>query len=413
MKKKKLFALLLALSMILVLLAGCGSGKSDASDSEDQSSQTGQTEGAETDAAEDTTEDSTEAEISQNDTGDLSIKYAQGFDIQYMDNSVKLVTDYIGQQLLLVPDGVEVPDGYEDVKVISTPIQSAMYTSTTYVGYLDELDNESVYDSIVALTTVEEDWTTQEIIDRFDNGQITYIAMDEYTVGDIEDVVTVGPQIVFNEGESTTGSEQRDMLDEVGIDYAAVTTGNETDNYAMLEWIKFFAAFYNLDEEANEIFEQQTSRLDDLYAQMVAIPGEDRPVVAFGSVWEGTVYTVGEGSRYANDIEAAGAIYALADEEGYSLTLTMEEFVDKCKDADILIYNSLPQYMMGTSMEDEDELFAEFKAVQNNQVYILDKGYYMNAAKLVEKVEDLVAICHPDLMTDHTFVMFQPFDTGY
>ena len=54
-----------------------------------------------------------------------------------------------------------------------------------------------------------------------------------------------------------------------------------------------------------------------------------------------------------------------------------------------------------------EPLFEEFTAFKNDKIYGLDKGYYMNSAKVVEKFEDAVAMFHPDLLPDHEFVMYK------
>ena len=141
---------------------------------------------------------------------------------------------------------------------------------------------------------------------------------------------------------------------------------------------------------------------------MASIPENERPVVAFGMVFGGVVYTQAGNSTIAKQLERAGAVYALKDLEGEgAVQIGMEEFLDKCKDADVLIYDSLPQYMMGTLL-DEDPLFAEFKAYQNGRVFTMDNGYYMKSAQVVEKFEDIVAICHPELEENHQFTIYQP-----
>ena len=125
-------------------------------------------------------------------------------------------------------------------------------------------------------------------------------------------------------------------------------------------------------------------------------------------VFSGIVYTQAGDSTIAKQLERAGAVYALADLEGEgSVQISMEEFLDKCKDADVLIYDSLPQYMMGTLL-DEDPLFAEFKAYQVGRVFTMDNDYYMKSAQVVEKFEDIVAICHPELEPEHNFTVYQP-----
>ena len=80
----------------------------------------------------------------------------------------------------------------------------------------------------------------------------------------------------------------------------------------------------------------------------------------------------------------------------------MEEFVDKCKDADILIYSSMIQYAPDLKFVAElDPLMAEFKAYQDKQIYVYDNGYYMNNTAVDEKFEDLVSILHPEAVPDH------------
>jgi iron complex transport system substrate-binding protein len=324
-----------------------------------------------------------------------------------MDGNVKLVTDSDGNKLLLVPKGADAPGGYDDAVLIETPVTSAMYNVTTFVGLLGALDDESAYDSIVAVTTPESDWTTPEILKRFESGQIKYIEHGYATVGDIEEIAKTKPEIVFTQGLDDSEMQLRGLLDEVGIKHATLLEYTEEGDYAFLEWIKFFAAFYNLDEEADLIFKAKMARLDEL-ADLAANVA-DKPTVAYGMIWDGTVYTQSATSTLAQYIAKAGGTYLPSDLEGAgSVTITMEEFLDKCRDADIVIYGSLPQYCPDKPFLLETEpLMAEFDAFINDQIYIFDQGYYMNSAKAVEKFEDLVFMFHPDLVPGHELVMYQ------
>lgn len=338
----------------------------------------------------------------------LSIQNAQNFAIEYLADGVKLLTDSAGRELLLVPQGSSAPEGYESAVQVATPITKAMFTSTTHVGFLEALEDEGLYTSIAALTTEESQWTNQAVLDGFASGQIAYIAQDTWTAGDVEAVVAAAPDLVFLDASREEGAALAGMLDQVGIPYVAASEWMESGSEAYLEWLKFFGAFYDLDQKAADLYDAKLERLETLYAQGEAIPEEERPVVAFGMVYSGIVYTQAGGSTIAKQLERAGAVYALKDLEGEgAVQLGMEEFLDKCKDADILIYDSLPMYMMGTLL-DEDPLFAEFKAYQDGRVFTMDNGYYMKSAQVVEKFEDILAICHPELMEGHTFGIYQP-----
>jgi ABC-type Fe3+-hydroxamate transport system substrate-binding protein len=125
-------------------------------------------------------------------------------------------------------------------------------------------------------------------------------------------------------------------------------------------------------------------------------------------IWGGMVYTQAGDSTLAQQFEKAGGTYALKGLEGSgSITITMEEFIKNCRDTDIIIYGSLPQYCPDKAFLLETEpLMAEFRAFKNNNIYIFDQGYYMNSAKVVEKFEDMVSIFHPELFPGRELVMY-------
>jgi len=336
----------------------------------------------------------------------LGIKYAQNFNIDYLGNGVKIVTDSDRNKLLLVPKGVTAPSGYNDAVLIETPITRALYTSTTYIGFLGALETDSVYDSVAAVCTPEEEWTTPQILARFRNGTTRYINHGLTAVGDIEEIIKTGAGFAFTTGNDDSDMRLRNLLDEVNIKHATMLEWMEDGNPAYLEWIKFFAAFFNLDEEADRIFEGKLARLNELYERAANV--SNKPTVAYGVIWSGSVFTQAGDSTLALQIERAGGAYALKGLEGSgSITITMEEFLKQCRESDIIIYGSSPQYCPDKAFLLETEpLMAEFRAFKNNNIYIYDLGYYMNSAKVVEKFEDMVSIFHPELFPGRELVMY-------
>ncbi len=343
-------------------------------------------------------ENATEAADAQ--SAELGIKYADLLKIDYMDNDVKLITDADGNEKLLVPRDAEIPEGYEDKEVLRTPIEHAMFGSTTHVGLLSALEDDSLYDSIAAVTTELEYWTVPEVIERMESGQITYIAQDHWTAGNMEDITTVNPDVVLISGGDEAAVQLSAQLDEVNIPYIIVSEWMETTSEGKLEWMKLFGALYNEDQQATDIFERKLARVAELKEEAAAIPDEDKPVVALGMIYDGIVYTQGGDSPTAKEIEDAGGVYALKDLEGEgSVQIGMEEFVDKAKDADILIYSSQISYTPDKAyVEDLEPLITEFKAYQNDTMYVYSADYYMCSAAVDEKFEDLVAIIHPEMM---------------
>jgi iron complex transport system substrate-binding protein len=245
-----------------------------------------------------------------------------------------------------------------------------------------------------------------QILARFRNGKTRYINHGLTAVGDIEEIIKTGADFAFTGGNDDSDMRLRSLLDEVNIKHATLLEWMEDGNPAYLEWIKFFAAFFNLDEEADRIFESKLARLDELYEKAANV--SNKPTVAYGVIWSGMVYTQAGDSTLALQFERAGGAYALKGLEGSgSITITMEEFFKQCRDSDIIIYGSSPQYCPGKAFLLETEpLMAEFRAFKNNNIYIYDLGYYMNSAKVVEKFEDMVSIFHPELFPGRELVMY-------
>ena len=339
----------------------------------------------------------------------FGIRYAKNFDIRYMADDIKLVTDAEGRKLLLVPKGVPAPSGYDEAVLVTTPIARAMYSSTTQISCLDTFNNDAMYDSIVAVTMPREEWTIPQVLERFDSGQITPVEQNMTTPGNIEQIMAIAPQLVFSGGGDTVGVRQRTQFDAVGIDYAVVTDWLETSTEAYFEWIKFFAAFFNLDREADVIFETKIARLNELKRLVADIPADKRPVMAYALVQNGIVYTQSGESTLALEMEQAGCVYAFRNIKGTgSIRITMEEFVNRCKDADIIIHGSMPQYYPDkAALLAAEPLLSEFKAFKNDRIFSYADGYYMNAAKIIEKFEDVLHMLHPELFPEHKLLMYR------
>jgi iron complex transport system substrate-binding protein len=226
-------------------------------------------------------------------------------------------------------------------------------------------------------------------------------------VGDVEEIIKINPGIVFSGGDNDSDMQLRNMLDQVGIKHATLMEWTEEGIAASLEWIKFFAAFFNLHEAADRIFETKLVHLNELYEKAASV--SHRPTVVYGAIWNGTVYTQAGNSILAGQYERAGGSYALKELEGSgSVMLTMEEFLNRCRNADFIIYGSLPQYCPDKAfLAETDPLITELSAFKNNAIYIFQQGYFMNNAKVVEKFEDMIYILHPELFSGYEMIFYQ------
>ena len=95
-------------------------------------------------------------------------------------------------------------------------------------------------------------------------------------------------------------------------------------------------------------------------------------------------------------IELAGGRYIfenLGDPEKATsgVNLTMEEFYATAKDADYIIYNaSIDDPLTSVAdLIDENELFADFKAVKEGNVWTTGKSLHQSNSDLGEMIKDL------------------------
>jgi len=110
-------------------------------------------------------------------------------------------------------------------------------------------------------------------------------------------------------------------------------------------------------------------------------------------------------------ISLAGGKYALSDyvpEEENALStmnMQMEDFYAAAKDADILIYNGTIEGELGSIEEltSKNELFADFKAVKDGQVYTTDSSFYQQTTGTCDFIKDLNQILQGN-DTDYRFL---------
>jgi iron complex transport system substrate-binding protein len=328
------------------------------------------------------------------------IRYAKHFSMERLEGGAKLITDFDGRRCLLVPDGTETPKVAADL-MVRTPVKRAFFMSVTQAGLLDALGDESLFDSVAAVTVPADDWVIRPVAAGLRSGRIRYIAQNSAGTLDIETVAGLKPDIIFAGVMTPGGGDIFAQFDEAALPYAVVGEWLEDTNIAAFEWIKFIAAFYGREDEADAVFGRRLGRLEELAERAADIPAEGRPVVASGMVYSGVTYTQGGDSVMAGEWRKAGGRYFLPEGSGGGqLRLTMEEFFDKARSADILMYNSMIQYTPDKrALLEESPLFAEFKAFQNDRVYVLSAGYYMNVARIDDKFEEIASIFQPGLFS--------------
>ena len=109
-------------------------------------------------------------------------------------------------------------------------------------------------------------------------------------------------------------------------------------------------------------------------------------------------------------IELAGGRYAfenfVTDQTNTSVSVTMETFYGTAVDADVLIYNASIDAPISSINEllAKDALFADFKAVQEGNVWCTGKSFYQATDIVGEMIRDIHLALTGGAESDMTFL---------
>lgn len=337
-----------------------------------------------------------------------SITYAKGFTVQHIGNIKEVIVTkpYQGAETVytywLVPKNQEVPAHTADVKIIRTPVETIVCTSTTHIPLLDYL-NES--NRLIAFPTTDY-ISSKKMRARIDSGNVIDLGIDKGL--NIELLATLKPELVM--AYTMTGDYgQFKKIEELKMPVVLNSEYLEEHPLGRAEWIKFMALFFNKEKEADSAFsviEQNYLGTKDA-VEKLNVPG---PAVVSGIVY-GDAWFMPAGQNYAAKLlRDAGFNYLWSnDSTSGFLQISFESVYEKANRADYWIgvgsYNTLNE------IETADHRYANFKAFADKQVYTYNarigaKGgsEFMELGYLRPDLilKDLVKISHPELLPDYT-----------
>lgn len=341
----------------------------------------------------------------------IKLDYAKNFDILYLDKGMKVVTDAKDKKVLLLKKGQTAPAEYSELPAITIPLEKSIYTSTTQVGYLRAFNDDTLFDSIVGVRQNAESWDFDAMKSRMLDGKIVDIGSNtNMTVTyDHEIIQSLNPNLVFLTGGGMNAGIEKmiAMLEQAKIPYLSDGSSGEDDYRGTMEWIKYYAAFYDLDKEANEYFAKAMKRIDDIREKVKDAP---KPKVGWAIVSMGKVYVEDAGSKTAKMVRAAGADYlfdGIGDNTNSVSNITVEELYDLLSKGDIMINRGMPKYGPDKkSITDQAPALANLEIFKDDKVWQITDNFWNSYHTIDKKYLELAAIFHPDLFPNVKFENF-------
>lgn len=328
------------------------------------------------------------------------LKYATTFNIELLENGCRLVTDGEDQQFLLIPQGIQAPVGYENTTKINTPVANVVLLSSTYGSLLRPFD---VFDSIIGVNTIAENWYVDEIIEGMGSGAIKYIGGgSEMQAPNYEEIQTLNPDLIFMYVAFADDYTAYETLTGLGLNVVVVNDFNEEHYLGKVETMKLLATFYDKDEAADTYFSNIENNINATAAIVANIT--EKPDVLWGMVFYGTAYIPGNASHVAVMVNNVSGNYLFSDLEGpASSAISIEEVYARGLNADVFIYSSSPPYINSIAeVLVGAPILSDLEQVEQGQVWAFQPWYYQILDKTDEVFADLAAIVHPELFPNHT-----------
>jgi len=351
--------------------------------------------------------------VSKNQVKKSLVKYAKGFAIEE-HVGYKVITvkgawkgDKTSYQYVLYKG--EKPKLKLDATYVKVPIKKIACSSLTHIAFIEVLNQ---INSVVALSGCNY-VSSDAVKQRIKAGEIKETG--QYQSLNYELLLEESPDIFMIFGINESSNQGINKLKELGV--TTVLNGEHMEPHPLgkAEWIKFMAAFYDMEEEAEKFF----NKIEKEYLSLaqLTINIKERPSVFVGLPFKGAWYAPGGATFTAELIRTAGADYIWGNnaEEG-SFVKDKEVVLDEAHQVDYWLNQSSAQSV--NDILSVDEKFQNFKAVKegnlfnyNNRLNSSGGNDYWESGVINPHLvlKDLIEIFHPNLI-EHELYYYQKLE---
>ena len=304
----------------------------------------------------------------------MDLTYATEFDVYDYKDGYKLLDVHEDRQYLVVPEGKEAPEGLsEDIVVLQQPLDHIYMAATAIMSLLDAVD---AIDQVKFSGLNASGWYVE----------------GKYSEPDYETLVNGECDLAVESTMILHTPKVQEMIEDLDIPVFVDYSSYESHPLGRTEWIKLYGAMLNKEDAADRFFEEQAQVIEKLKG----FENTEKTVVYFYVNTDGSIVVRKSEDYIPSMIEIAGGRYAFknlknADSNAPSVKLTMEEFYATAVDADYLIYNGTidGQVKSISDLEAKSNLFSEFKAVKEGNVWYTGKNLYQATDTVGELIMDM------------------------
>lgn len=317
----------------------------------------------------------------------LSLDYAKEFKVDYYEGGYALITINEGGSFLVVPEDKKIPDNLDkNITVLKQPLDNIYLVATSAMDLFRELDG---INNIKLSGTDADSWYIKEAADAIESGEMKYAG--KYSAPDYELILENDCDLAIESTMIYHSPEVKEQLESFEIPVLVERSSYEEHPLGRLEWIKLYAVLLDKEQKAQDYFDEQIKKLDELDNT----ENTGKTVAFFYITSNGTVNVRKSNDYVSKMIEMAGGNYIFDDLQSdnslSTVNMQMESFYAQAKDADYIIYNSTIDGELKSVDEliKKSDLLKDFKAVKEGNVWCMQKSMFQETTSVSDFIVDI------------------------
>lgn len=309
----------------------------------------------------------------------------------------------------LIERGHPAPVGGTYDAVVAVPVQRAVVLDSPAIAAFVDLGMSSAIRAVGSRETVYDEGLRRAI----DRGIVAEVGYGPAI--DIEQVLALRPDVIVASALSAD-DPVRELGARAGVPVVVWADWREAHPLGRAEWIRVAAALVGRGRSAAGRFARRVDHYEALATRLGGIDEAARPKVLLNAPWRGAWAMPAGGSYMARLIRDAGGRYPWQETPGSgSITLDIETVLARAADSDVWLNGNSDWISRGDILNTDARLTA-FQPYRIGAVYHYDRRRHADGANdfwergvlrpdLV--LADVVAILHPDAITDHEFTFYR------
>lgn len=297
-----------------------------------------------------------------------------------------LLPERSGSEKSAVPEEIlkNLPDS---ITVLQAPLDNIYVAATSSMALFD---GAGAISQVKLTGTKEDGWYIDAPRKALADGSMVYAG--KYSAPDYELLASSGCSLAVESMMILHSPEVKEKLEELGIPVFIDTSSNESHPLGRTEWVRLYGVLTGHETEAEAFFTKQEKE----FARAENYTDTGLTVAFFSVSSGGNVIVRATDDYIPRMIELAGGNYIFKDllrksGNSASVRLSMEDFYNTAKDADYLIYNATIENPVRSIKElcGKSALLADFKAVQDGNVWQVQRSLYQSPDIAAQMITDL------------------------